>query len=399
MSLASRCLRPLRQPSPRTLASVLAQRPWSPTTPSSSTARVFATHGQRRSLHISPLVASVLETSQSMIVGLHNVTGTPWYLTIPLVALSVTAVFRLPFTLHNQKLLQWRTRYTPVIQAWGPTIMRRVINDGIALPQQGKAIQARTKAATKYLWKKAGLQQWKLYAGFISMPFWLVAIDSIRRLCGGPRGLLGSFILPRPEEPAPPASTPSASDSLHTSARDMVGNVDTDAASEVVVDAARSIAEPSLMTEGALWFQDLTVADPYGILPAALSFVLLMNIIPRNNARARELFGLQPAHAPLVPSKDGAGGAPPAPPQYSRLQRGFGRSMIIISALVGPLTMDLPAAIHLYWLTSACASGAATRIAAWRYPLETKIVRPCKGAELPIVRPRDGPKGPVKTIE
>lgn len=321
-----------------------------------------------------------------MIIGLHNVTGTPWYLTIPLVAVSVGAVFRLPFVLNNNRLLQERTKYTPIIQAWGPIITRRVVNSGVTAQDHDKVVKERTEKAIKSLWERAGLQQRKLYTGFISLPFWLIAIDSIRRLCGGPRGLLGSIFLPAPTDgkvTTTPSPAPNPVEPSTAYVPDWVGSVETGAgvAPSSTVDAIASGVDTSLMTEGALWFQDLTVADPYGILPVTLSAVLLYNVIPKQTSRARELFGVNRG-----PEADD--NSIPLLSKYTPLQRGFGRSMIILSMAVGPLTMDLPAAVHLYWLTSALFSAAGTQLAAYMYPIESKIVRPCQGVELPVIRPK-----------
>lgn len=331
-------------------------------------------------------MTSILDSSQALILGLHHATGTPWYLTIPLVALGVTAVFRLPFTLYTQNLIRWRTRYTPIIQAWAPSIFRRVATDAVPPAEQRTVAKARTQKEIKRLWKRAGLQEWKLYTGLASLPIWLVVIDSIRRLCGGPRGLLGTFFLPPKETPAPadPAQGFSAAPFDGAAAGDVV-----DAASSAVEAVTHTTAEPSLMTEGALWFTDLTAADPYHILPFALSAVLVANMLPKNNARLRELLGMEMASTALktsttdgqgteTTSVSGGGGA---------VRRGLGRGMLVVSLLIGPLTMDLPAAVHLYWLTSACASRMTSTLVNKLLPLNSKTVSPCRGVELPIIRP------------
>ncbi|KAJ1338763.1 mitochondrial inner membrane protein COX18 [Microdochium nivale] len=386
MSLASRCLRPMPwQPRRTVLAQALARHPFPPSL-------------QRRSYHGQEVIISILDSSQALILGLHNITGTPWYITIPLVALGVTATFRLPFTIYTQKLLGWRSRYTPIVQAWAPGIISGVVKDGVPPAEQQKVAQTRTLKEIKRLWKKTGLQEWKLYTGLVSLPIWLVAIDSIRRLCGGPRGLLGAFFLPNRDAntPTDAAAAPSLSPALDGAAPSDVVSATSSSAETVI-----STAEPSLMTEGALWFTDLTVADPYHILPFALSAVLVANMIPKNNARMRELFGLDPVRSAANTSSSspstGSQGTTSAS-QQGAVRRGLGRGMLIVSALVGPLTMDLPAAIHLYWLTSACASRATTRLIDRLYPLDSKMVKLCKGTELPIIRPRSAQTtGTMKT--
>ena len=79
---------------------------------------------------------------------------------------------------------------------------------------------------------------------------------------------------------------------------------------------------PALMTDGILWFTDLSTPDPYGILPVvggALSFVSMMSTTAQNrNVMFKKLFK-------------------------------FMKFFPLISV---PIWMTFPAAFNLYWLIS-----------------------------------------------
>ncbi|AEO71755.1 uncharacterized protein THITE_2058099 [Thermothielavioides terrestris NRRL 8126] len=135
-----------------------------------------------------------------------------------------------------------------------------------------------------------------------------------------------------------------------------------------------------MATGGCLWFPDLMVADPYHILPVALSAILVLNMLPRSQAGLRLLLGgedTQPAKAVGVKWR-------------MRLQR----ALLMVAVFVGPATMDLPAALHLYWIASATVTWAQTAII-WRLMPLPKTVAPAKKSELNFVMPRrEEPKRP-----
>jgi inner membrane protein COX18 len=119
--------------------------------------------------------------------------------------------------------------------------------------------------------------------------------------------------------------------------------------------------EPSLSTGGCLWFPDLTVADPLHVMPAMLSAVLLINLMPKSMAQFKQLINMTPS-----PAQE-------ANPWSFRLRR----AMMILAMAVGPLTIHLPAAIHLYWISSTLFSMALTRIVDRLKPIRPFQLKPC----------------------
>jgi inner membrane protein COX18 len=142
---------------------------------------------------------------------------------------------------------------------------------------------------------------------------------------------------------------------------------------------ARYVADQSMTTGGCLWFPDLTAADPLHILPFALSAILVMNVMPKSMLSLRVLLGLDNLPEAAV------GGVK----WRLRLQRG----LLVVAMAVGPITMDLPAALHLYWISSAALTKAQTSIIHKLMPLP-RTVPPAKKEQTVLIMPtrEDGRK-------
>ncbi|RYC60005.1 hypothetical protein CHU98_g6205 [Xylaria longipes] len=206
-----------------------------------------ADHG-RRSYHWQSSLNTAIEGTQSLIVDLHTVTGLPWFLTIPLVAFTVGTVFRLPFQVYTQRILRRRAELGPLVQAWNSRLQHAVADEDVPPTKRLSEVKKRQDAILRRVHGKLGLQEWRLYSSVASFPFWLLAIDGIRQLCGGPRGLIGSLIA----GPVEGATDAAASLSLGH-----IADVVSDAAVLSAAEAARTAAavvDPSLKIEGCLWF-------------------------------------------------------------------------------------------------------------------------------------------------
>ncbi|KAI4184216.1 MAG: hypothetical protein L6R41_004898 [Letrouitia leprolyta] len=108
--------------------------------------------------------------------------------------------------------------------------------------------------------------------------------------------------------------------------------------------------EPSLSTEGALWFPDLLVPDPHLILPFILSATMFANITYQERIAKKGSLTL------------------------GTFQRRLGNSFKIVVLAVGPLTLAVPSAIHVYWISSSAFALANNILLNWSSP----IVQPRK---------------------
>lgn len=82
-------------------------------------------------------------------------------------------------------------------------------------------------------------------------------------------------------------------------------------------------AESRMLTEGMLWFKDLSAPDPYGVLPIVGSFLIFLNIMMGSTSN------------------------------ISPMMRKMRRYMYVLPILTIPVWMTFPAAFNLYWITGS----------------------------------------------
>ncbi|KAL2140826.1 hypothetical protein VTI28DRAFT_3224 [Corynascus sepedonium] len=253
--------------------------------------------------------------------------------------------------------------------------------------------------------RRWGVQAWKNYAPALAVfPIWLMGIEGLRRMCGGPLGLLGSMLFGWKKggttdavSASSASSFSSPSPSQHSGATQAqsqgaleagqglghapegglgsgLGAIDSTSLATAQETVTRYVADHSFATGGCLWFPDLTAADPYHILPFALSAILVRNMLPKSQAGFRTLFGLDNAPAAVAVQSEVK--------WPLRLQRG----LLMVALAAGPLTMDLPAALHLYWISSAVMTSAQTAIIAKFMPLP-RTVPPARGQDTFLIQP------------
>ncbi|EPE07539.1 mitochondrial export translocase oxa2 [Ophiostoma piceae UAMH 11346] len=365
----------------------------------------------RRNFSLASFANTTVDVTEATISHLHYVTHTPWYITIPLVALSVNLLFRLPLSVHARNLTQKRAHLNPLLRSWTNIHTEQVLKERqrlrseqlkrLASPSsigneeapvdisvasvQAEVLKRHVKTSGR-IYSRFGVQQWKLYANILALPPWLVVIEAIRRMCGAPVGLLGMIFRKTPTADSAQteaaitdaaAASPAAAELVDTAAT-AVSDI-TPATTAAVSDAISVLSEPSIATGGCLWFPDLTAADPYHVLPFALSAMLVVNILPSSDAGRRMLFGLPSADGSVV--------------TQSAMSRGIQRSLLIMSFSVGFVTMNFPAAIHLYWLSSAGTTYAISRT--------LRYLKPMPNSDPPLRQHREGPwiipKAPAAT--
>ncbi|KAI0469397.1 hypothetical protein F4859DRAFT_516327 [Xylaria cf. heliscus] len=338
----------------------------------------------RRSYHWQTSLNTAIEGTQNLILDLHTFTGLPWFLAIPLVGFTVGAVFRLPFQVYTQQILRRRTELGPLLQAWNSRIQHDVARAGNPHINQMSEVQKRQEAILRRLYRKLGLQEWRLYTSLASFPVWLLAIDGVRRLCGGPRGLIGSLIAGPVEGTADPATT---SFSLGDVADATADPALLSSASET---ARTAVVDPSLTLEGCLWFTDLTVADPYHILPLLLSLTLVYNLLPKSGEKLADWLRVARGRRPKTTQAAMLPGIDDKVPLRDRVRARVHVGMLMLAAVVLPATLDLPAALHLYWLASSMTNAGFARGLRVFMPVQSKLRKRCTGVELPLIRPRRG---------
>lgn len=335
-------------------------------------------YGQRRSFSGADVANALLRGSECLITNIHHVTGTPWFVSIPLAALVVSACIRAPLTFYSHRMVRKRAMLGPLIQA-----QTAMIGLGLrkkAVPNLRKRVVAlatqRSRALTRAF---AGNERKNLYGGILTLPVFVSNLEVIRRMCGGPRGLLGRLAFGTSAGNATytgtaATETAEAVSAAVTSAPEL-GEISASASPDVV--SAIPI-EPTFATEGCLWFPNLLESDPLHILPFAVSAMLVANMMPDTSAARRELFGLAPAVGDKRATLLG----------QTAKRRAFQRTMLILAFAIGPITMDMPAALHLYWMASAGFNLAVSKGMKRAMPIPQNAIRPCRGMELPLLLPK-----------
>ncbi|KAL5120124.1 hypothetical protein ACEQ8H_001949 [Pleosporales sp. CAS-2024a] len=239
-------------------------------------------------------------------------TSVPWYAAIPLTAFVTRGLLVTSFGSWARALMARYIGLQPLRQNLAfqkrDDILKR---GGFRSPKEATLV---VKQEVNQLVSKLD-QRWKVsiwgQVGWTlgQIPIFFIMAETIRQKCAAREGLLGlGFSAFRAEDA-------------------------TAAVGEVALNTSKWF-EPSLATEGMLWFPDLLVADPTGVLPFIVSGLMFTNVYITKN------------------SPDSVTGWPLA---FRRILLGF-------SLLIGPLCQNVPAALLLYWAgstTSVMGSTAA----------------------------------------
>lgn len=350
---------------------------------------------QRRNFGAADAAGYLLKGSELLVTGVHEVTATPWFISLPLVAVVVSVVIRTPLTLYTHSMQRKKAKLAPLIQAQyaqiGLGLRRKAVPN--VMERVTKAVKKRSK---KMFTALAVNETRSFWGGLISLPIFLSNLEVIRTMCGGPRGLLGSLLYGWQGRHATAANSsdtaaagatapPTAQNTgLEPPITDLPSPADI---SELATSTATTpevlsplTLEPTFATGGCLWFPDLLVPDPYHVLPFAVSGLLLLHLIPETEAELRSLFGMRPpagSRRNIVI----AGGA-------GRGARAFRRALMVLALVIGPATMDMPVALHLYWASSIGCSLLVTKGVRRLLPIPKVPVKPCSGLEIPLLRPK-----------
>ncbi|ROW10674.1 hypothetical protein VPNG_05095 [Cytospora leucostoma] len=353
------------------------------------------TPGQRRHFGVADAAGALLKGSELLVTSVHDLTGAPWFISLPMVAVVVSASIRTPLTLYAHNLRRRRTKLMPLIQAQyaqiGLGLRRKAVSN--LRERVLKAVKKRSKATFKVFAIDGTKSIW---GSFLSLPIFLSNLEVIRRMCGGPRGLIGTLLYGWQKD-TPTATTtttvPGTAEAVEAAASGST-SITSDAISVADLPSPTDLAElattapnvlgsismePTFATGGCLWFPNLLVPDPYHILPFAVSALLFASMIPETTAQRRDLFGLKPLAAKGNMTVGGG---------QSRMWRALQRSLLVMALAIGPVTMDMPAALHLYWMSSVGCSLVVTRGIRKLMPIPKSSVKPCTGLEVPLLRPK-----------
>lgn len=305
----------LRQPTRRLLAAPCL-RP--PPLPALSHGRAFHATAPRG----SAVLDAFLTLPHEMLSLLH--TQMPWYAAIPASAFVVRALL---VTLLGSRSRAITARYIgtqPLRDAMTRQIRDSLMKEGgFSSPKQAKSvIAAAVKKETEALDRRWNCSLWTQVNWTVAqIPIFFTMAEVVRQMCSTQDGLLSLSLrgLGLKDTPAAP---------VHGISMDY-----------------NPWYEPTLASEGMLWFPDLLAPDPTGVLPFVVSGLMFSNIYFSKNSS----------------------GDPNDLPRFSRNVR---RMLLGVSLLIGPLCQHLPAALMLYW------AGSTSSVIVWNWWLDWRHPTP-----------------------
>ncbi len=297
------------------------------------------TSRQRRSFHNTPptqFLEAVLLSIHDVLTGLHSITGLPWAATLPLTALLMRVCFVLPLQVANHRATQRQLDLAPLLNAWRQNLQRKVMADfgGQGPRHTNMALQRGIRAKRTELYQRWGCRRWKNWLPIAHFPIWLAVIETIRRMAGAGEGLLGWAT---------------------SMVRDEGVNADRDTILDAISASAVVPVEASLADEGALWFPNLLLPDPTLVLPFVLSAALFTSVHLNTRPKAPDSVVLPPSVA----------------------RKRMERAAKLIALAVGPLTLQVPSAIMVYWISGSVISIGEYYLRARLVPFRSPIP-PCK---------------------
>lgn len=196
------------------------------------------------------LVNEVLNASAGFIQAVHSFSCLPWVASIPLTALIIRMTVGMPLQMYSKIQARKELDIAPIMTSWRHQYQAQIRKDvnrssedpmmaGQANAELLKMIKAKKRALDK-VW---GIHRFWKPVPFLQLPVWLSIMESLRAMSGNSSGLVPWLL------------------SLTRGSSDI-----------------SLAAEPSLATEGGLWFPDLLAGDPTGILPIFLAGSVITNI-------------------------------------------------------------------------------------------------------------------------
>lgn len=307
---------------------------------------------QARSFHSSKpcqMIEGSVILAHDYLQGFHSLTGLPWVASIPLAAITVRLVIATPLQIWSLRQREASQQVNRFLVAWNKVYQKKAVTSdqqsgSVKMgPVQAELIVTRELNETKRrLHKTWGVYPGASYAQVLLLPVWLSVMESLRRMVGMSSGLLGMI------------------QSWYES---------------MPVDGGASIpVEPSMATQGALWFPDLLAADSTCALPVILSAMMFTNIT----------WGWKLASAAEI-AEMSVGQA-----IKNRLLKVLKRTLQVLSIWLAPTMIfsEAPAGLLIYWISSVVFATAQTKVLHKIVPTRQSVA-PAKGRQVGSVHDQD----------
>ena len=296
----------------------------------------FRLKSSRRLFHTTqPYHSQVLDIclsqTHNLLTNIHTISGLPWVLTLPLAALLIRGTLITPLMIYTTKNRERIASLSPILSAWRHVLERKVNKEyGSLGPEKAeKILKAELRIKRAEIYRTMNVSPLRLFLPWLQFPVWLLMIETIRKMSGAGDGLLSLLAKP------------------------FSHSVEQDSETALAALESDFPVEQSFSTEGALWFHNLLAPDPQLILPFLLSGVLFANI-------HRQVH---------VASKSGL--------PIGKWQKRFTNALKLFALAIGPLTLQVPCAMLVYWITSSTFAFLSNEVLDRVYTPAKRIV-PCK---------------------
>jgi inner membrane protein COX18 len=284
-----------------------------------------------RSFHASaprrdPVLDAVLYLPHEMMSLIHS--QVPWYAALPIAAFLTRGVLVTTAGSWARSLTARYIGLQPLRQALAYRKRDEITKQGgFRSPKEAMVtLKKEVKNEVAKLDKRWNVTLWgQINWTFAQIPIFFTMAEAIRQMSGARDGLLALGL-----------SAFKSGDNTAT----------TDSVAAV---ASNPWFEPSLANEGMLWFENLLVPDPTGVLPFAVSGLMFANIYFTNNTVSTDK-------------------------SWPNL---FRKALLGVSLLVGPMCQNMPAALMLYWASSTTSVMIWNAWLDWKYPAPKDFVA-CK---------------------
>lgn len=314
----------------------------------------------------------------------------PWYAAIPGTAFLLRAALVTSFGTWARSLMARYIGLQPLRQALArqkrDEVLKQMHKEGGA--RSPKEAKQRTMGQVKQVvaeldgrWKVTlkGQIGWTM----IQIPIFFTMAELIRKMCGARDGLLalttssldgvkkwvGAGIADSADMASPVDGSDGVDALIASDALSGTGALGDTAAIPNVDGLAAMTSnpffEPSLATEGMLWFPNLIMPDPF--LPFIVSGLMFSNIYFTKNA-------------------------PTSDKTWPNAMR---RVLLGVSLLIGPLCQNLPAGLMLYWAGSTTSVMVWNKWLDWKYPAPKDFTACKRPLQMP---PVSKSKGQAKRI-
>ncbi|KAL1959226.1 hypothetical protein VTO42DRAFT_2731 [Malbranchea cinnamomea] len=299
--------------------------------------QLFDMGRQCRNFH-SPLAQKAIDASvflaHGLLDGIHAATGLPWVASIPLTALVVRVTFGFLPHMFVRQQRDKKARLAPMLAAWRKVYEKQVAESRPEMkslpPRYAERLVAQNVRKTYHEMRS----RWKVYRwpGLVNLlPIfpWLAMMESLRKMVGMGDGLLGIVRSGLGDDP-PERVLP---------------------------------LEPSMASEGALWFPDLLAHDTTFALPVMLSATLVLNVAwGWKTMSYREIATLSAVEATSASRRKGL--------KYFLMALSVWMCPTVIAAQV-------PSGMLVYWISSSFIATLQQQFVS-RVPPPIRIPKPCR---------------------